>query len=257
MSDNRLKDAGVLVTRPSHQAHELAAAIESAGGRAIRFPVLEIKPVDPASVAAAKARMPAPDLVVFVSRNAVDHGIEHVGNGLIAAIGPATAAAIEKAGRHVDIRPNGGFDSEALLAADPLQSVAGQTVLIVRGTSGREYLGDTLRDRGADVHYLATYERVAAEPAPEALENIEREWRAGRINAVTVFSIETLDALIKRLPKWCATRLEDTPLVTPAARVIKETLNRFPASRPVLASGPEAAAMVTAIAAIEHTGHIE
>ena len=95
MSDTALAGAGILVTRPAHQAHELIAAIEGAGGRAIPFPVLKIVAINPDKVAAARASMPAPDVVVFVSRNAVDHGIDYVGNGLIAAIGPATAAAIE------------------------------------------------------------------------------------------------------------------------------------------------------------------
>ena len=42
MSEAILKGFGVLVTRPEHQADELSAAIEDAGGEAIRFPVIEI-----------------------------------------------------------------------------------------------------------------------------------------------------------------------------------------------------------------------
>lgn len=255
MGSRSLQGVGVLVTRAAHQSAELVAAIEQAGGTAIEFPVLEIEPLDAEDVAAARAVIPAPDVVVFVSRNAVDYGLDYVGNGLIAAIGPATAAAIEATGRHVDIRSDTGFDSESLLSTAALQDVAGKTILVIRGSRGREHLGDTLRERGADVHYLATYDRVSAKPAPEVVARIETEWRSGHVNAVTVMSVETLVMFIELLPKWCIERLEDTPLVTPAARVIKEALNRFPASRPVLASGPEAAAIVDAVAAIEHSGH--
>jgi len=37
-----LKGVGVVVTRPAHQAGNLAELIERAGGRAILFPTLEI-----------------------------------------------------------------------------------------------------------------------------------------------------------------------------------------------------------------------
>lgn len=254
VNDSPLRGTGVLVTRPPHQAHELAAAVESAGGHAILFPALKIVALDPDTVAAARAAMPAPDVVIFVSRNAVDHGIDYIGNGLVAAIGPSTASAIEATGQHVDIRPDTGFDSESLLATPAMQNIAGKTVLIVRGTRGRQLLGDTLRERGADVHYLATYDRITAEPGPDELARIESEWRSGRVNVVTVMSVETLTNLLTLLPDGCVRQLEDTPLVTPAARVIKEAVDRLPACRPVLASGPEAAEMVDAIAAIEHTG---
>jgi len=42
MSESTLNGFGVLVTRPEHQADELATAIEDAGGEAIRFPVIDI-----------------------------------------------------------------------------------------------------------------------------------------------------------------------------------------------------------------------
>ena len=88
----------------------------------------------------------------------------------------------------------------------------------------------------------------------ETLEMIEAAWRAGNIDVVTVMSVATLENLAKLLPEWCAEQLAETPLVTPAARVIKEALNRYPASRPVLASGTEAAAIVDAIIAAQNIG---
>ncbi|MDH3350179.1 MAG: hypothetical protein OEM51_01425, partial [Gammaproteobacteria bacterium] len=51
------------------------------------------------------------------------------------------------------------------------------------------------------------------------------------------------------LPEWCAARLRDTPLVTPATRVIKEALERFPGIPTTLARGPQASDMVNAIIA--------
>ena len=73
------------------------------------------------------------------------------------------------------------------------------------------------------------------------------------INAVTVMSVQSLTNLAELLPEWCAAQLESTPLVTPAGRVLKEALERYPASRPILAAGPGADDMVQAIIALQGT----
>lgn len=44
--NNVLNGAGVLVTRPEHQAGHLSWLIEQVGGKAIRFPTLAIAGVD-------------------------------------------------------------------------------------------------------------------------------------------------------------------------------------------------------------------
>ena len=66
----------VLVTRPRHQSAGLAALIESCGGTAIRFPVIEILPArDLRPAQAAFASLDDFDRVIFVSPNAVEHGL--------------------------------------------------------------------------------------------------------------------------------------------------------------------------------------
>jgi uroporphyrinogen-III synthase len=247
MADAPLKGLGVLVTRPRAQAAELMAAIEDQGGVAISFPVIEIAPRAAADVAADVAALPHPDIALFVSRNAVYHGLAYANGALKGATGPTTAAAIEAAGASVEIMPRSGYDSESLLAEPALQDVAGKEVRIIRGGSGRELLASTLAERGAKVHYLSVYERRLPENRRQSLAKIEAAWRDGRINVITIMSVETLSNLIDLLPDWCLQHLEDVPLVTPSARVIKEVLDRFPASRPVLAAGPQASDMVDAI----------
>jgi hypothetical protein len=66
-------------------------------------------------------------------------------------------------------------------------------------------------------------------------------------------SVQSLTNLIDLVPAWCRGQLELTPLVTPAGRVLKEVLDRYPASRPILASGPGADDMVKAIIALQGT----
>jgi uroporphyrinogen-III synthase len=253
MTDTPLQGLGVLVTRPRAQATELVQAIQAKGGKVICFPALEIVPRDRIRIDNDAAALAAPDIAIFVSRNAVDHGLVYATGAAKAAIGPATAAAIRSAGQTVEINPDSsrGYDSESLLAEPALHEVAGKQVRIIRGSKGRELLADTLRERGASVEYLSVYERKLPTVSPDLLVEVETAWRDGKINAITVMSVATLENLGALLPEWCASQLENMPLVTPAARVIKEALNRYPESTPVLASGPQAAAMVDAIIAMQ------
>jgi uroporphyrinogen-III synthase len=246
-----LAGAGVLITRPRHQATELADAVSAAGGRPLLFPVLEIVPVAVEQTAAALAELNAPDIVIFVSPNAVLHGLAYAERAQVAAIGPATRLAIEAAGGRVDIVPTQGFDSEHLLESPELTDVAGKIVRIVRGQSGRELLADTLRSRGATVEYLAVYDRVVPTPEAGEIDDLESLWAAGGVNVVTVMSVESLDNLVALLPASCRALLARTRLVTPASRVIKEALIRFPGIPTTLARGPQAGDLVAAIIALE------
>jgi uroporphyrinogen-III synthase len=253
MPDLPLQDVGVLVTRPRIQAIELVEAIEARGGHAYCFPVIEIAPFEELDIRNSVTHLDDPDIVVFVSRNAVEHGIRYTGGARIAVIGPATARAVVAAGRVVDIQPAGGFDSEHLLAEEEMRDVAGKCVRIIRGSKGRELLADELKKRGAVVEYLSVYERRLPDVSAEALGDLESSWRRGLINVVTVMSVESLVNLVELLPDWCAAQIEFTPLVTPAGRVLEEALERYPASRPILAAGPGANDMVQAIIALQGT----
>lgn len=253
MADRPLQGVGVLVTRPRTQAIELVDAIEALGGNPYCFPVIDIAALDELDVHAAADVLDEPDIVIFISRNAVEYGIQYAAAGKIAAIGPATARAIEASGRVVDIQSAGGYDSEHLLAEPVLQDVTGKCVRIVRGSSGRELLAEELRARGAIVDYLSVYERRLPAVSAESLADLESRWRQHQVHVITVMSVQSLVNLGKLLPAWCAAQLESTPLVTPAGRVLKEALDRYPASRPILAPGPEADDMVRAIIALHST----
>lgn len=250
MTELSLAGIGVLVTRAEHQADELATAIEQHGGKAIRFPTLQITARDRATVTAEARQLPKPDIVIFISTNAVQYGVHLAGDARIAAVGPTTAAAVAATGRCVDIIATSGFDSEHLLATADLADVAGKSITIIRGQNGRELLGDTLRERGAKLSYLAVYERNIAAHTPDDLRSLGSKWLAGEIDIVTAMSVASFDNLIALLPESALHLLVRTPLVTPAARVLKEALNRFPDLPAFLSDGPDATAMVRAIVQI-------
>lgn len=255
MTKSPLAGVGVLVTRPAQQSAGLINAIEAAGGRAITFPVIEILPRSPQDIEADIAALGEPDIVIYVSSNAVEHGLAWTSEGAVAAVGPATAAAIEAAARIVDIRPASGYDSESLLAEPSLQDVDGKTVRIVRGNSGRELLADTLRARGATVDYLPVYERRLPSRSAADVEALARHWQVGDIDVTTVMSVESLQNLIVLVPDSCRQALAETPLVTPAARVLKEAQESLPGCPVNLATGPSANEMVSAITAVPTLEH--
>jgi uroporphyrinogen-III synthase len=247
MADDELAGIGVLVTRPKHQATALVEAIEAKGGSTFCFPAIEVVPRDAASISTDASTLQNPDIAIFVSPNAVQSGLSWAGSAAIAVIGPATAKAVEAAGREVNIRPASGYDSEHLLAQFDAQRVQGKVIRIIRGNGGREHLADALTDRGATVEYLPVYTRRAPEYSASELDHLEKIWRSGAVNVVTVMSVETLTNLIAILPDWCRTQFVQTPLVTPAARVIKEALDLLPGIPATLARGPQAFDMVRAI----------
>lgn len=253
MNGGRLSGVSVLVTRPRHQSAELAAAIEREGGAASCFAVLEIEGRDRTVLEHEQASLPPADIAVFVSANAVRYGLDLVPDDVaIAAVGPATRAALEAAGREVAICPASGYDSEHLLREPALARVAGRTIRIVRAATGRELLAETLRSRGARVEYLSVYRRLPRRASEAELAALEREWQARPPDFVTAMSVATLDALLSLLPDACRSALPAARLVTPSSRVIQTAREKIPAVQAILAPGPQAEDMVGAMASALH-----
>lgn len=218
-----LEDLGVLVTRPEAQAGGLARRLAAEGARVYRLPAVELRVRDDrAAQRAALGPLDRFQWIVFVSANAVRFGVTLLDERRdlqLAAVGPATAAALNHAGFRVALVPGGRYDSEGLLATTEFSHVAGQRILIVRGGGGREYLAEQLRARGAEVLYAEVYERRRAEPVPGAVGAVEAEWAAGAIQIVTATSPELLRALFEILSPAGRELLAHTALLAGGARI--------------------------------------
>lgn len=251
MTGDELNGFGVLLTRPEHQADELASAIDDAGGEAIRFPVIDIEPEESADVLRRLESLPPADITIFISTNAVICGLPYldVEQTSIAAIGPKTKSAIESAGRQVDIFPATGFDSEHLLEEPDLQDVSGKNIRIVRGDGGREILADTLRERGATLDYLEVYRRQTRVYSPTLLSGLEHRWRDGQVQCVIAMSVDTLNKLIEIMPVGSRELLAKTPLVTPSVRVLQTASDKIPEANVILAESPDTDDMIRALIA--------
>ena len=163
-----LAGSRVLVTRPEHQADKLSRLIEQHGGIPVGFPTLQIIGVDDKPKATKViTSLSNYQWLIFTSVNAVNFALKAIGGKIsqfgavqVAAIGQATALALESAGIHVSLIPKQGFDSESLLATQSLQEVNDKAVMIIRGQGGREELASVLRSRGAIVDYWEVYKRT-------------------------------------------------------------------------------------------------
>lgn len=229
----------VLVTRPAAQGQSLMQRIGRAGGTAVHFPTLEIVAAhDNPELEHILANIARFDYAIFISPNAVTHGLERLQahGGLpahltVAAIGRGTARALTDAGIVNPITPVDGSDpatapgvalpppslesSEALLARPELQKVAGKRIVIFRGEGGRALLGDTLQARGAHVEYTECYRRVRPNTDARPLNVC---LCANGIDIVTVTSVESLrnlDVLLDDNARACLRRL---PIVVVGTR---------------------------------------
>ena len=218
-----LAGRGIVLTRPRPSAQKIAERIAIAGGTALVFPALEIVALpETPQLGTLIDRLDEFDLAVFVSANAVEQGWAAVARAArptrlrCAAVGGATRAALQERGISGVIAPTEQFDSEALLALPELRAVAAQRIVIFRGEGGRELLGQTLAQRGAQVEHAVTYRRVRPEADPEPLL---RAWRHGSIHAVSVMSGESLDNFYAMLPDEGRTCLRATPVFVPHQRI--------------------------------------
>lgn len=220
MLDCDLRGAGVLITRPSHQATGLSALIESHHGVAVVFPALEI--LSPRDIhQPLTVLQQAKGIMIFVSPNAVSFAFKILGDRplpqglMLAAVGKGTANALAAAGYRVDLLPTQQYDSEGLLALPALQQVSGQQIVIVRGEGGRPLLGDGLRERGAQVVYAEVYRRACPEVDPTSLLN---RWRR-EIKVVVATSNEVLINLQRMLGQSGWPLLQQTPLLVISERM--------------------------------------
>ncbi len=223
---NTLNGAHILVTRPAHQADNLSALIAAQGGVPVRLPTLAIVGADKAQgIKNILSDLGKIQWLVFISANAVNFAVQANGGKIkipplvrVAAVGQATADALAQAGLPVDLVPEQGYSSEVLLATPIMQQVNGEAILIVRGEGGREELAAVLRNRGAQVSYLAVYKRVL--PVIDCTE-AHALLADNLLDAVTVTSGEAVQNLLLMLDKQHHQKVLALPLVALSDRIRK------------------------------------
>ena len=200
----------VLVTRSRTQASRMCELLEDAGAVAVELPAIAIAPPeDFAPLDAAVSRLSSYGWVIFASVNAVDAVFERLeaqdrdarafGTARIGAIGPATAAALEKRGIRPDFTPSRSVSSAALedsrFRGNDGRGWSGVSVLLPAADIGRDELADGLTILGASVERVTAYRTVT----PPGAAQRARDAFAEGIDIVTFTSSSTVRNLLSLL----------------------------------------------------------
>jgi uroporphyrinogen III methyltransferase/synthase len=171
-----LADVSVVVTRPRGDVDDLSEALRGAGARVVALPVIEIKAPEDGGAALARAvcALERYQWVAFTSANAVRRllglmpDVASLGDARLAAVGPATAAALRERGLVPDLVAE-RTSAEGLADAFPAAPAPGAAVLFPAAAGARRTLPDALRAKGWTVDEVVAYRTVRAPPPPGAL----------------------------------------------------------------------------------------
>ncbi|MCS6927327.1 MAG: uroporphyrinogen-III C-methyltransferase [Candidatus Binatia bacterium] len=188
----------IVVTRPRTQAQEFVELLEQQGADVVQFPTIETVPLPVyTQLDAALDRISAYHWLIFTSVNGVHYffdrlrarqqDVRSLGSIRIAAIGPATARALQALYLRVDAIPE-EYRAEALIPV--LGDVQGQRILLPRAAQAREVLPRDLRALGAQVDEIAVYQTVP--PSQANVAELHTLLHTGAIDCVTFTSSSTV-----------------------------------------------------------------
>jgi len=191
----------ILITRPKEQAEALSRKLRALGAATIELPTIAILPPDDwMPFDKHLRRMDSYDWIVFTSVHGVrfflkrmaDLGIPdaQLRNRKVAAVGPATAEALQDAGKKPDYMPK-EFLTEQIAVG--LGDIRGKWILLPRADIASKKLPDVLRARHAIVEETVAYRTVA--PDDLTAEKVKEMFRG--IDLVTFTSPSTVTNVAK------------------------------------------------------------
>jgi len=183
MPPSPLAGRRIVITRPEADATRLANRLRALGAIPIVAPAIQIEFTDPPELDRALANLAEYHWIIFTSRSGVEavfRRTRSLAGPKVAAIGPATAAALRAHGVEPDLVP-AEYVAEGIL--ETLGEVRSLRFLLPRADIAREALVDGLTRRGAVVDEIAAY-RTRELIAPRA--------DPGPVDAVTFSSSSTV-----------------------------------------------------------------
>jgi len=242
----------ILVTRPKHQVAELNRLIQAHAGININLPVIDVQASELLGQESLfLQKIETFDFVFFISVNAVNFALQAIDGKIqglqktkLVAVGKATADALAENGLTNVLRPEQGFNSEAILAMPELQSLLEMRCLIIRGDGGRELLAASLRERGASVDYVEVYQKSLAN---SDTQDVCVYLLNDELAAVLIYSVVALNNLLLLLAKdKIKKQLLITPLVVISQRVYLAA-KKIGFTKIIIAAEASDAAMVNAL----------
>ena len=194
----------ILVTRARAQASELSEQIRALGGQALEYPSIMIQPeADQSSLYHAFTHISDYDWLCFTSVNGVEiffteldrqeRDVRDLAGIALAAIGPATAAALQRRGLRVEMVPD-EFKAEEFAAALLTRVRAGERLLLPRAAGARAVLPEQLRVAGVLVDEIIVYQAVKDAGAATTLSAILAEQK---LDYITFTSSSTVNNFVE------------------------------------------------------------
>ena len=194
----------IVVTRAPEQSEELLGRLRDAGAEALTLPMVRfLGPADTSALDRAIVALDQFDWLLLTSANAVHFFLARcrklnrwprVDRPKIAAVGPATRAALESAGLQAAFVPQ-AFHGAAL-AAELAPHLPGQRVLLPRSDRAAADLPAALREAGAVVTEVVAYRTAPPESLDAAL--LDKICHGG-VDAVIFFSPSAVEQFAQAL----------------------------------------------------------
>ena len=216
----------ILVTRTREQATSFSERLRALGAVSIEFPVIRIappldwQPLDDALRHLCEVQSVYYAWLIFTSVNGVEYAfarMQELGLSLpslsgtrVAAIGPATAAALARYGVQTDLVP-GEYIAEGVVAAlieDEQRRgamLAGKRILLPRASVARDVLVSELQAADAIVHEVAAYRTLPVSGDDARGREVARMLQAGELDILTFTSSST----VRNFMQWLETGAPD------------------------------------------------
>lgn len=226
----------ILITRPEPENEASRLFFQNMGANVTSLPMLAITPLteQEAFIRSQIFELDNYKKVIFISKNAVRHGIDWIDHCWPQApigiqwigIGAGTTTLLNTLGLSLGIAAkhspsvaeNGDMNiSENLLRLPEFEHIDAEKILIIKGVGGRQWLADSLSKRGAQVNELALYKR---EKITYSLIDLTK---VANIDLILVTSTEGLENLTSTLSSFNLNWFNKT-LVTPSQRVTEQAM---------------------------------
>ncbi|HIY02682.1 MAG TPA: uroporphyrinogen-III C-methyltransferase [Candidatus Blautia faecipullorum] len=189
----------ILVTRPKNRSSRTSELLRERGAEVLELPSIKTEALeDQSRLYEALDRIHTYQWAVFTSPTGAEiffqemkkykKDVRSLFGVKLAAIGQGTAKALEEKGLLVDLIPE-IYDGDSLAASLAKELKGGERILIPRASRGNENLARVLREHGAFVDDVPTYETVYER---SALIDLKEELQSGSIDCAVFTSASTV-----------------------------------------------------------------
>ncbi len=194
----------IVTTRPQAQTFNLTERLEELGAEVVEFPVIKVIPPESfAQVDKSIENLSSYNWLIFTSVNGVQYFFQRMRDlkrdlrelkGIkLAAIGPATAKALENLGFSIDYLPE-EYKAEALAEGFKREDIRGKRILLPRAKEAREVLPEELKEMGAQIDVVSVYQTVADEGK---VEMAVKRLKGKKVDFITFTSSSTVKNFVK------------------------------------------------------------